>query len=104
VVFPVHRSLKQLAGGVVEIVEVEADERQLRAVMGGGECVGTTDPLPPGPGKTRRFVNVAMEREQRLAVFDEALDRDAADVDIEWCVVDGTPIERSPIEVGSIRR
>ena len=69
--------------GVVEIVEVEADEGQLRSVMSAGEGAGATDLLPPVSSQTRGLVNMAMECEQRLAILDEALNGDAPDVDVE---------------------
>ncbi len=98
------KTLKKLAGGIVEVVEVEADQCQLRSVMSTCECVGATNLLSPVPGQTRGFVDVAMEREQRLAIFDEALDGDAPNIEIERRVIDGASIECGPIEIGPIRR
>ena len=97
-------ALKEFAGGVVEVVEVEADKRQLASVVGAGKGVGTSDLLPPVSSQTRRFVDVTVERQQRLAIFDEALNRDAPDIEIERRVINGASIERSPIEVSPIRR
>jgi hypothetical protein len=45
--------LEQLAGGVVEIVEVESDEGKLRAIVGCAEGVGAADLLAPVSGQTR---------------------------------------------------
>ena len=72
--------LKELPCSVVEVVEVEADKCQLGSVVGGREGVRSSDLLPPGPCQPRRLVDVAVQRQQRLPVFDEALNRDAADV------------------------
>ena len=96
--------LKKFAGGVVEVVEVKSNESQLGSVMGTGEGVGTSNFLPPVSSQTRRFVDVTMERQQRLAIFDEALNGDAPDIEIERRMIDGPSIERSPVEVSPIRR
>ena len=48
-----RKASEQLTGGVVEIVEVEPNERQLGSVVGGGEGVGAADLLPPVSGQTR---------------------------------------------------
>jgi len=45
--------LKKLAGSAYQIVEVEADKRQFRSIVGGAESVGAANLLPPVSGQTR---------------------------------------------------
>lgn len=57
------RGSDQLTGGVLEIVEIEADEGEFGSIVGGRERVGATEPLAPGAGDGCRLVNMAMQGE-----------------------------------------
>ncbi len=87
-----------------QVGRIEPHDRQLGPVVGGAETVGPTDHGPPGTGDSRRFVNVTVQGRQGLFVFDEALDGDAADVDVQWHVIDHAAVERGPVEGGPVRR
>lgn len=97
-----RRASNEFSRGLIGVLWVEADEGEFGTVVGGGEAVGLADAVVPGAGKTRGFVDVAVEGDSWLAVLDEALDRDAADVDVERRVIDHFSVECCSVEFGLV--
>ncbi len=85
------------------MIRIELDERQLRTVVSSRKCQRVTDPVSPGPGKTGRFVNVAVKGYQRLTFFNHLPDCDTPDMNVERGIVYHFAIEISPIEIRFVR-
>ena len=94
----------QLTRRGFEILEIESHQSELRPIVCGREAVGPTDPVPPAAGDSSRLVDVAVETQQRLTIFEETPDGDGPDVDIERHVIHRLSIEGRPVEVALIRR
>ena len=69
--------------GPRRVLRIETHHRQFRPVVRRGKTIGGSDPFLPGTGQPGRFVNVAVQGDQRLPLLDEAADGDAAHVDVE---------------------
>lgn len=83
---------------------VEADERELRAIVGAVEAVGAPDLCFPLSGESGGLMDVSVQGEEGLALLDEPFDGHAADVDVEGCVVNCFSVECGAVEYGVVGR
>ena len=88
----------------VEILEIEPDEGQLGAVVSGAQTVGAADQDSPLTGDTGRLVDMAVQGNEWLTIFNESLNRNAAHVDVQGHVIDCSAVERGAVERRPIRR
>ena len=83
-----RRWLQQIARSGGRRFGIEAHKRKLRAVMRGVDANGASKRGFPITGQASGFVNVAVKSEERLTMLDESSNGDAADVDIEFDVLE----------------
>ena len=62
------------------------------------------DPLPPGSRDARGFVDVSVQRQQRLSGFYETAHRDTSDMHIELHMFEFLSVQCRPIQAGIIGR
>mgnify|MGYP001285314025 CR=1 FL=1 len=82
---------------------IEAHECEFAAVVGCGVAPAATDLLLPFTSDGSGFVDVSVEGDEGLALFNETLDRDASDMHIQRSVVDHLAVECGAVEFRLVR-